>query len=109
MTDQDPTLLAEIRALLDAPARGEGAPVLARLERTLTDGYARALALEAERWRLERRIAEVAARLADADGELGAKELSALARRLSSADGDIASLRTLLTSLRTRASDIRSL
>ena len=32
---------------------GEDDP--AQLERTLTDGYARALALEAERWRLQQR------------------------------------------------------
>ena len=37
-------------------------PTLARVEDTLTEGYARALAIEAERWRLERRIGEVATR-----------------------------------------------
>ena len=42
------------------PQTGASAPTLARLEDTLTEGYARALALEAERWRLERRIGEVA-------------------------------------------------
>ena len=45
----------QIEELLSADA-----PTLARMEDTLTEGYARALALEAERWRLERRIGEVA-------------------------------------------------
>src|SRR5207247_2033695 len=47
MPKKDP-LLEEISALLAA----EGADDPARLERTLTDGYARALSLEAERRRL---------------------------------------------------------
>jgi hypothetical protein len=34
------TVLQEIRKLLNAPADGAGAPTLARLEDTLTDGYA---------------------------------------------------------------------
>ena len=46
---------AQIEELLSADA-----PTLARMEDTLTEGYAKALALEAERWRLERRIGEVA-------------------------------------------------
>ena len=37
-------LNAEILALLEAPAGGEGAPSLSHLEDTLTTGYARALA-----------------------------------------------------------------
>jgi hypothetical protein len=49
-----------IEDLLNAPASGAAAPTLARLEEALTDGYAHALALEAERLRLERRISEVA-------------------------------------------------
>jgi hypothetical protein len=41
----------QIEELLSADA-----PLLARVEDTLTEGYARAPAIEAERWRLERRI-----------------------------------------------------
>jgi hypothetical protein len=52
MPQPDP-LLDEIAALL-AAAESRDDPV--RLERTLTDGYARALSLEAERLRLERQI-----------------------------------------------------
>ena len=55
----------DIRSLLEAPPTGEEAPTLDHIEHTLTAGYAQALALEAERWRLERKIADVAARLGD--------------------------------------------
>jgi hypothetical protein len=97
----------EIRTLLDAPRVGEDAPSIGAVEHTLTAGYARALALEAERWRLERRIAEVAAKLAEAT-ETEQTELVNLGKRLSTADGDLASLRQLLASLRVRAAEIRS-
>ena len=101
----------EIRTLLDSPPLGEDAPSIDAIEDTLTAGYARALALEAERWRLERRIAEVAV-------DLGAKsqndehdehdELTQLGQRLSSADGDLTMLRELLASLRSRADEVRA-
>jgi len=97
----------EIRSLLDAPPVGEDAPSIDAVEHTLTAGYARALALEAERWRLERRIAEVASKLAEAS-EPQHSELVNLGQRLSTADGDLACLRDLLASLRTRADEIRS-
>jgi predicted nucleic acid-binding Zn-ribbon protein len=69
------------------------------MEHTLTDGYARALQLEAERLRLERRIADLAHRI---DGQEHADELRALAQRLRSADDDLAVLRDLLTELQRR-------
>jgi DNA repair exonuclease SbcCD ATPase subunit len=97
----------EIRTLLDAPPAGDDAPSIDAVEHTLTAGYARALALEAERWRLERRIAEVASKLAEAS-DTQHSELANLGRRLSTADGDLARLRELLASLRTRADEIRS-
>jgi hypothetical protein len=80
--------------------------VLERIEETLTVGYARALALEAEHWRLERRLGEVAATVGE--GGAGADELSALARRMADADGDLVRLRAALASLRDRASALRS-
>ena len=40
----------DIRSLLEAPPTGEEAPTLDHIEDTLTAGYARALAIEAERW-----------------------------------------------------------
>lgn len=108
MRGDDPmTLFEEISQLLAAPADGADAPPLARLEDTLTAGYARALALEAERWRIERRIGEVAVALRDEASELRTDEIARLATRLSDADGELSRLRGLLASLRVRASDLR--
>ena len=72
----------DIRSLLEAPPTGEDAPSLDHLEHTLTDGYAGALALEAERWRIERRIADVAARLGE--------EVTALRRETLARGGEAA-------------------
>jgi hypothetical protein len=77
---------------------GADAPTLARLEEMLTEGYAQALTLEAERWRLERRLGELAR---GGDGDVG-EELRSLGRRLSSADDELAELRMLLGSLNER-------
>jgi hypothetical protein len=92
----------EIRTLLDAPRRGEDAPSIDDVEHTLTAGYARALALEAERWRLERRIGEVAR-----EGPTDFEELRSLGTRLSRADGELVTLRNLLARLRERARLLR--
>ena len=93
-------ILDEIQALLAAPAVADASNV-ARIEHTLTTGYASALALEAERWRIERRISEVAALLGDDDGRKS--ELVSLAARLSNADGKLSTLRSALATLRERA------
>jgi len=98
----------DIRSLLEAPSSGEEAPTLDYIEHTLTAGYARALALEAERWRVERRIADVAARLGDEVTDEDASELAQLGQQLSSADGDLNRLRRLLVALRTRADEVRA-
>src|SRR5437667_6408920 len=103
-----PMIETQIRTLLDAPAYGAGAPPLSRVEDTLTAGYAHALALEAERRRLERRMADAAAQLEDDDTPLRASELGKLARSLKSASGDLSNLRLLLSSLRERANEIRA-
>lgn len=102
-------MLQQIEALLSAPASGAPAPTLARMEDTLTDGYAQALALEAECLRLERRLGEVARIVGDPDLDVSSfvDELSLLAKRLTSADGELAHLRTLLGSLRDRARSMR--
>jgi len=81
----------------------DDAPTLARIEDTLTEGYARALALEAERWRLERRIGEVAREGRTDVGE----ELRSLGTRLTHADGELAELRSLLGTLHERARAVR--
>jgi septal ring factor EnvC (AmiA/AmiB activator) len=100
-------LFERIDALLAEPVTG-GAAEIARVEHTLTEGYARALALEAERWRLERRIGEVAARLAEGDRDRRTNELAALAARISNADGDLSRLRGRLASLRHRVHEVRT-
>jgi hypothetical protein len=103
-----PDLLEQIDELLAHPSAEEPA-TLARLERTLTDGYAYALALEAERWRLERRMSELAGELHEGNQELKAKELACVSNRLSSNASMLASLRGTLSQLRARATEVRSL
>jgi hypothetical protein len=98
----------DIRSLLDAPPIGDDAPSLDSIEHTLTSGYARALALEAERLRIERKLADVASRLADETTDEDASEVAQLGQRLSLADDDLTRLRGLLVSLRTRADEVRA-
>jgi DNA repair exonuclease SbcCD ATPase subunit len=102
------TVAREIEALLRAPDTGDAAPTLARLEDTLTEGYAHALQLEAERSRLERKLGDLARRIAAHDVADFADELRALARRLTHADGEIERLRSLLASLYVRTRDARA-
>ena len=106
--DAIPALLEQIDELLSEPSRTEEPATLARLERTLTDGYAYALALEAERWRLERRMSELASELHDGNKELKTKELALLSDRLSSNASELSGLRGTLTRLRARATAVRS-
>jgi hypothetical protein len=103
-----PELLEQIDELLAEPAPAEEPASLSYLERTLTDGYAYALELESERWRLERRMSELAGELHEGDQELKAKELALLADRLSSNERLLARLRNTLTGLRARAAAVRS-
>jgi ubiquinone biosynthesis protein UbiJ len=98
----------DIRNLLDAPPTGDEAPTLDHIEHTLTSGYARALALEAERRRLERKIADLAARLAQEITDEDATQLAKLSQGLADADADLTRLRALLASLRTRADEVRA-
>jgi hypothetical protein len=98
----------DIRALLESPSSGDGAPTLEHIESALTTGYARAMALEAEHSRLQRRIADVAVALADEEGALPDPELKPLAQELKAARRNLVRLRTLLESLRTRADAARA-
>lgn len=100
-------VLKRIEELLDAPESGESAPSLARIETTLTDGYAHALALEAERSRIERRIGEVAITAEERVATGLAEELAALATRMRGADRELRKLRSMLGRLNDRARTAR--
>lgn len=80
---------------------------LVSIERTLTDGYAEALSLEAERWRLEKRLAEVAHDLTEGDVTAHAHELARLADRLDGNAGELSKLRGALGELKRHAADVR--
>ncbi|MDX6449226.1 MAG: hypothetical protein QOK32_1222 [Gaiellaceae bacterium] len=97
-----PQTYAQITALLEEGADASDGSA-ERLEDTLTAGYAIALTLEAERLRIERRIAEIAGKLGDAESELRSKELAGLAERLAKTDNELARLRTALVTLKERA------
>ena len=103
-----PELLEQIDELLAEPAPSEEPASVAYLERTLTDGYAYALELESEHWRLERRMSELAGELHDGNHELKAKELALLSDRLRSNERLLVRLRNRLTELRARATAARS-
>jgi len=97
----------QIAELLRLPASGTDAPTLARLEDILTAGYAQALALEAERLRIERRLGEVARDACTGVPAGLAQELASLSEQLTTADGELTHLRRLLGSLHDRARTMR--
>jgi|ERR1051326_1475262 hypothetical protein len=97
-----------IRTLLEAPEAGEGAPTLAHIEDLLASGYARAMAIEGEQWRLQRRIVDVALQLADDFNELQACDLRKLAHELREVESELVGMRALIRSLRARANDVRA-
>ena len=98
MTD----LLDRISSLLGASTRD-----LDQLERTLTDGYAYALSLEAERWRLEKRVTGLSQGIQRGDTAKKARELADIAKRLEENRSDLAKLRGILVQLRRYADDVR--
>jgi hypothetical protein len=91
-------LVQRIRALLDASAEGVHLP-RAEVEPTLTEGYARALELDAEALRLEHRIDGLTRAIADGR-EIPEGKLSGLLRRLHDAEQQGEDLRALLAPLR---------
>jgi hypothetical protein len=101
-------LLESIEELLLAPAPDDDGvdDAVARIEQTLTEGYAHALALEARRWRLHREMNEAAVGLEPGDRKR-VHEVSTLADKLASTDADLTRLRELLEALRGRARDLR--
>ncbi len=106
MTHEALTLIEQIEALVSAPPATARRSELPQLERTLTDGYAGSLALEGERLRLERRIAELAGE--DGDATAKSEELATLAQRVAAAERDHLRLRAVLTQLRGRAEAART-
>jgi hypothetical protein len=95
-------LFEEITALISGSDRD-----LDKIERTLTDGYAHALTLEAEKSRLERRMREVTHSLSGSEtGDL-TNELTSLVRRLDGKADELSQLRGRLGELRRHAETIR--
>jgi hypothetical protein len=94
MTEDTALLIDRVSELLGDSRRD--------VERTLTDGYAGALALEAERVRLERRLADLTLVLADDHDSERLDELSALRHRISRTDEELSQLRSVLAGVRER-------
>jgi hypothetical protein len=106
MSQQLSAVRSRLEKLLHSLERGRH-PGRARVEETLTDGYAWALKLDAECARLERSIGALAARLDDGSSAQQAKELSHTARRLARARRDLTALRGLLAALRSQAAEAK--
>jgi hypothetical protein len=105
MRNELPLLLGRIRDLLEDTQGPASDALLAEIEHTLTDGYARALTIEGERIRVERRISELARELTDL---AQAQELGELAERLKQTDAELDGLRGLLGALSDRADAVRA-
>jgi len=97
------TIYDEIDSLIVAPSAD-----LDAIERTLTDGYAHALSIEADQWRIERRIGEVAEALHRGDASPMTEELAELARRRDDNTTRLATLRDALAGLRRHAERVRA-
>ena len=95
-------LFDQIDALLSSSVHD-----LDRIERTLTDGYAYALNLEAEGIRLEKRLSALAQGIQRGDTAKKARELSDLAQRIDANGDDLSKLRGLLGDLRRHADGLR--
>jgi hypothetical protein len=98
----------DIRALLSDPYPAASKEFRERVDTVLTDGYARALQLEAERWRIERRISEALTTLPENTDLENDSELVVLAKRLRCVNGCLATLRPLLKALREKRAEIRA-
>ena len=94
----DGELLERIRALTEAMAEGQALP-RSKMEPIVTDGYARALELDAECLRIEQRIDDLTEETAEGR-EVPGEELSALLRRLHEASRQSSELRELLAPIR---------
>ncbi|MDQ3857980.1 MAG: hypothetical protein M3327_05965 [Actinomycetota bacterium] len=98
------SLVDRITHLVDEPGEDDPDRLLERMEHTLTDGYAHALALEGESIRIERQIGRAVALIHEADST---ERLPALANRLASTERELRRLRELLVALRRRTERLR--
>ncbi len=105
MLDDFPGLLARIRHLVDGLVDDPPERLLERMEHTLTDGYAHALALEGQSMRIERQIG---ATLSSAKNWADADELGPLVERRSATEHELRGLRELLDALKQRVDLARS-
>ena len=99
-----PNLLNRIQALVDGREVGAPERLLERMEHTLTDGYARALALEGEQRRVEREIGSAAT----GSRRGGSDPLASLAEKLAAIEGDLQRLRARLRPLRLQTEALAS-
>jgi hypothetical protein len=99
--DRD-AVLQDIRVLTTAPS-----PQLDRVERTLADGYACALGIEAQRLRLQRELEGRAAVLSGGKATQ-VKEVAGLAQGIAQADVELAELRGALVELAEMARRLRT-
>jgi hypothetical protein len=95
-------VLHDIRLLTVAPA-----PPLDKVERTLADGYACALGIEAQRIRLQRELEGSAAGAAN-DRLPRMDEVAGLARGIARADAELGELRAALVELAQTARRLRA-
>ena len=91
-------LVQRIRALLDASAQGAGFP-RNEVEPTLTEGYARALELDARCLRLEQHVDRLTRAVAEGR-EIPSDKFSELLKRLNETQRQAEDLRALLVPLR---------
>jgi hypothetical protein len=94
-------LLEDIRLLTAAPT-----PLLEQVERTLADGYACALGIEAQRIRLQRELEGQAAELSRRSSRVD--ELAGLAKGIARADEELIELRAALVELAQTARRLRT-
>jgi hypothetical protein len=99
--DRD-AVLQDIRVLTTAPS-----PQLERVERTLADGYACALGIEAQRLRLQRELEGRAAGLSGGKATQ-VDEVAGLAQGIAQADEELAELRAALVQLAGMARRLRT-
>ena len=96
------TLIDDIRDLLASPEPADSPVFVDRVDATLTAGYAHALQLEGERWRLQRRLGDVAAQCGDVHPEARADEFAEVSKKLQATNEELGRLRVVLAALRDR-------